>query len=266
MPSKLLLATSIPLVPLTCTALYLTYIHYRESRKGIHSRTTPHLQSPSLTPYLPKPIQENKSKYILHHEVAHASVPISALSSHYSSSLRRNPQGEEEDDEHEVAKGGVDLDEVLTEFLRHTMTTFSTRAPPAYAIRRLLKNSPPDVRTSFESRYLRTLGFNPGDRVCGVYVVSSRSPERVVLDLDAPEGYSGPVVEGLLAVEVEVDLQGEVVRFRNHTVMWREKGGAGPANVLDSVVGRWVHGNMVRWIVESGVDGVVGESKKGKNE
>lgn len=88
----------------------------------------------------------------------------------------------------------------------------------------------------------------------------------MVLGLDAPEGYVGPVVEGMLIIEVEVDGKSEdLVRLRNHTVLWREKG-KGAGNVLESGVGRWVHAGMVRWMVERGVGGVVSDWKTRKME
>jgi hypothetical protein len=257
MPSKLLIAASIPLVPLTCTALYLTYLNHRLSRRGIHISTTPHIQTASIESLLPKSIQAHKNNclYILHHELVQASIPASALRRPDKEKGRERPAGDE--------KGDRGLEDVLTSFLRHTMTAF-TRTPPSYAIRRALSKSSPQVLASFDAKTIRDLSFRPGDRVCGVYVVSSRSPGRVVMDLDAPVEYSGPKVEGMLIVEVQFEDhdrdggEGEV-RFTNHTVLWREKGMSSP-NVLDTGVGRWVHGGLVRWMMGVGLDGVLAQS------
>lgn len=76
----------------------------------------------------------------------------------------------------------------------------------------------------------------------------------------------GPVIEGILVVEVDVDrVDGTdgVVYITDHTLLWREKGKGAP-NVLESAVGRWVHAGMVRWMVEKGVEGVVEQWKGGK--
>ena len=154
----------------------------------------------------------------------------------------------------------VYLNDLLLRYVRHTMTAFAGY-PPAYMLYYLCKSH--EDRKTFDKKYLQGLDFEIGDRVCGVYVVGSRTDEQVVLDLDPPESYKGPKAEGMIVVEAELeDIKGESgdgtkeveqhVVFKDHTVMWRKKG-EGEKGPLESVVGRWVHGLMVRGLVEGGV-------------
>ncbi|KAF2247765.1 hypothetical protein BU26DRAFT_487481 [Trematosphaeria pertusa] len=227
MTYKLLLAT----LPIAGSVFYLTYLHLNLSRK-VQCQTKPYPQDKTIT--LPSTIQNRPEKYIIHHERARKSIPTASL-------------------------GTYSKPETLTLLLRHTMATFS-RQPPAWGIWYLIKDA--KDRGTFDSAYIRSLQFAPGDRVCGVYVVSSRDAERVTLALDAPESYSGPLVEGMLVVEVKEE--GSETTFINHTVMWREKG-KGRAGALESAGGRWMHGLMVRRLVESGVQRLLAElgDKKG---
>lgn len=64
----------------------------------------------------------------------------------------------------------------------------------------------------------------------------------------------GPKAEGVLVVEVREEEE-EVV-FVNHTVMWRKRG-MEKKGVLEGGVGRWMHGGMVRGLVEGGVRAVM---------
>ena len=92
--------------------------------------------------------------------------------------------------------------------------------------------------------------------------MSSRDAVRITLDLNAPESYAGPLVEGMLVVEIKEE--GSNTAFINHTVLWRGKGKGG-AGVLETAGGRWMHGLMVRRLVESGVRQLLAETadKKG---
>lgn len=84
------------------------------------------------------------------------------------------------------------------------MSSFSLY-PPAYIFYYLTRS--PSVRQTFNAKYLGSLDFQPGDRVCGVYVVTSRSDNHVTLSLNAPESYKGPKMEGMIVVEVEDEEQ-----------------------------------------------------------
>jgi hypothetical protein len=227
MNHKLLLAA----LPFAGSALYLTYLHYSLSRK-VHCRTTHHLQDDTLP--VPDSVRSSPEKYTIHHECAKKSIPTTSLGT---------------SSEHDLPKL----------FLRHTLATFS-RYPPAWGIWYMIKD--PEDRRTFDPAYIRSLDFAPGDRVCGVYAISARDPARIVLALDAPNSYTGPRVEGILVVDVQ---KGEsYTTFTNHTVMWREKG-KGSAGVLESAGGRWMHGFMVRGLVESGISQLLAEftDKKG---
>jgi hypothetical protein len=218
-------------LPIAGSVLYLTYHHGALSRK-ISCRTTPHLQDQTLP--IPSTVKDNPEKYIVHHECAQKSVPTASLgASSPSSSL-------------------------VKQLIRTTMTTFS-RYPPAWGIWYMLKSA--EDRRTFDPTYIRSLDFAPGDRVCGVYVVRSSDAAHIVLDLDAPESYAGPRVDGLLAVEIREE-DGSTV-FMNHTVMWREKG-MGSSGVLESKFGRWMHAFMVRGLLNGGVTQLLAETGKKK--
>jgi len=215
MTYKLFLAS----LPFAGLAFYFIYLHLNLSRK-VKCQTTHYLQDETIA--VPNTVQNNPERYIIHHECARKSIPTVSLK---TSSKPEN----------------------LTLILRHTMAIFSRR-PPAWGIWYLVKDS--KDRSTFNSAYIRSLQFALGDRVCGVYVVSSRDAARVTLDLNAPESYTGPLVEGMLVVEIKEE--GIETTFVNHTVLWREKG-KGSTGVLESAGGRWMHGLMVRGLVESGV-------------
>ena len=220
-------ATNMDYIPLIITlslagsALYLTKMHTDLTRK-VQCQTTPFVQNKSIAAAIPETVWNNPDKYIIHHENARKTMP--------TISLGREP------DEH-----------MLTLYLRHTMADFATR-PPAWGIWYLIKDA--KDRATFDAAYIRSLHFVPGDRVCGTYVVASRENRRIILALNAPESYRGPLVEGLLITEITEE--GDQTTFANHTVMWREHG-IGRAGVLEGTIGRWMHGLMVRSLVDGGV-------------
>ncbi|PVH90443.1 hypothetical protein DM02DRAFT_19494 [Periconia macrospinosa] len=226
MTYKLLLVS----LPFAGSALYLAYLHINLSR-NVQCQTTHYLQDETIT--IPKTIQDSSEKYIIHHECARKTIPTASLET-------------------------SSKPEMLTLFLRHTMATFS-RYPPAWGIWYLIKDT--KDRNTFNSAYIRSLQFVLGDRVCGVYLVTSRDKERITLTLNAPRSYVGPLVGGILVVEVKEE--GSQTNFANHTVMWREKG-KGSAGVLEGVVGRWMHGLMVRGLIESGVRQLLAELEEKK--
>jgi hypothetical protein len=227
MTYKLLLAA----LPVAGSVFYLVYLHIDLSRK-VECQTTHYLHDQTIT--IPDIVHKSLGEYIIHHESAHKSIPTASLKT-------------------------SSKPDMLTLFLQHTMATFS-RSPPAWSIWYLIKNV--NDRRTFKQAYIRSLQFAHGDRVCGVYVVSSRDTERIILTLDAPESYTGPLVDGMLVVEVKEE--GSKTTFVNHTVMWREKE-KGNAGVLESAVGRWIHGLMVKRLVENGVQHLLVEpgDKKG---
>ncbi|OAK97412.1 hypothetical protein IQ06DRAFT_296558 [Phaeosphaeriaceae sp. SRC1lsM3a] len=206
-------------LPIAGTALYLTYLHTNLSRK-VQCITTPFIQNKSIT--IPDTVWNNPSDYIIHHECARKIIPTMSL-------------------------GTAPDEAMLTRYLRHTMADFARR-PPAWGLWYLIKDA--KDRATFDTAYIRSLQFVPGDRVCGTYVVTSRAGGRITLSLSAPESYAGPLVEGMLIAEIKEE--GGQTTFTNHTVMWREQG-KGSAGVLEGTVGRWMHGLMVRSLVEGAV-------------
>jgi hypothetical protein len=215
MLSKLLVAS----LPLACSALYLTYLHVNLSGK-VQCQTTPYIQDEAVP--IPDAVRNSPGNYVIYHEHARMAIP--------TASLTTTPNTE-----------------MLTLFLRHTMATF-TRYPPAWGIWYLTKGA--KDRATFNTGYIRSLQFVPGDRVCGAYVVTLRDRDRVTLTLNAPESYVGPLVEGVLVIEIKEEESQTV--FVNHTVMWREKEKGSPG-VLEGPVGRWMHRLLVRGLVEKAV-------------
>jgi hypothetical protein len=211
-------------LPFASATLYFVYLHITLSSK-VQCQTTPYLRDETIAVYVPDDVQRKSEEYVIHHECASKTISTASL---------------------EINQGS----EMLTSFLRHTMTTFS-RYPPAWGLWYLTKAS--KDRETFNTRHIDSLQFVLGDRVCGVYVVTSRHEGRVTLSLAPPESYTGPVVEGLLIVEIKQ--QGSQTFFANHTVMWRRKG-KGSAGVLEGAFGRWMHGLQVRSLIESGVQQV----------
>jgi hypothetical protein len=227
MTYKLLLIS----LPFAGSVLYLTYLHINLSR-NVQCQTTHYLQDETIA--IPKTVQNSLENYIIHHECARKTISTASLETSSKS-------------------------ETLTLFLRHTMATFS-RYPPAWGIWYLIKDA--KDKNTFNSEHIRSLQFVLGDRVCGVYLVTSRDKERITLTLNAPGSYIGPLVEGILVVEIKEEESRTT--FVNHTVMWREKG-KGSAGVLEGAVGRWMHGLMVRGLIESSVRRLLAEleGKKG---
>lgn len=199
----------------------------------------------------------------------------------------------------------LDLDALVTAYIRATMTLFATYTPQAYAmrlhpaVRQHLRSAEAVTTTSdaqqqqppeevpagdtFSREYISQCGFQPGERVCGVYVVEKRlsgtpsdtgSQRRVVvLGLSPPGGRHmwKEAPRGVLVVGVEevCDHEGDKggggggregggrwrrIRFVNETVLWRT---AGEKPVfLESRIGKWVHSLMAAWFVVAGTEAV----------
>ncbi|KAF2396397.1 hypothetical protein EJ06DRAFT_534121 [Trichodelitschia bisporula] len=226
MLQKLLLTT----LPLALPAGYLLYLHHTLSRK-VPLTTTPHLQ-PNTAAFLPEEVTAQPDSYVVTHETAHLEIPTSSLPP-----ITRSP------------------DEWLLPHTRSCMTFFA-RTPQAWGISYLLRNS--EARATFSRLYLQRCKFDLGEVACGVYRVVSRGPGFIEMALEAPEGYKGPVVEGRIVSRVEVE--GEKAVFWNETVMWRRVGE--PRTLLEGAVGRWLHGLMVRWMLDSGTRGLMEGTKK----
>ncbi|TGJ84329.1 hypothetical protein E0Z10_g4409 [Xylaria hypoxylon] len=153
---------------------------------------------------------------------------------------------------------------LLETYLGTTMRMF-TWTPQAFAMKSIVSRLPDGAAhaNTFSTPYLDACLFEPGDRVCGVYVVrehivNSSGGERVFLDLSSPEGWKGPTVGGVLDCGVVLEEnEGEVfVRFVNQTVMWRTKDEK--PTLLEGTVSRWLHTAMVGWMMVRGVEAVTG--------
>ncbi|KAI0843998.1 hypothetical protein F5Y00DRAFT_213662 [Daldinia vernicosa] len=279
-PNSTPIRVLIALAPVAIPAAYIVYLQRSLARHTAASAlisppdslsSASSAEGASDKDALPSDVRHHPEQYVVARErVTSALVPVSSLRPEF------------------ISKKG-NLSGLLDSYLSATMTAFSW-TPQALLLARMASSLPdPEAyRRTFDAEYLAACRFRPGDRVCGVYVVRSRSRSkgRVVLDLAPPEGWTGPVVGGALVVGfdvVDVDRAGRgrrnerereregkgkgkdegegEVRFVNETVMWREKEG-GKATLLEGWVGRWFHTMMARWLVVKGVEAVTG----GKNE
>ncbi|KAI1855576.1 hypothetical protein JX266_000441 [Neoarthrinium moseri] len=141
-------------------------------------------------------------------------------------------------------------------YISRSMRLFN-HTPQAWFMRRAITDH--EARETFDAEYLDQCRFEVGDRVCGVYVVSSRTRhaggETVILSLSPPGGWTGPVVQGNLVVGYEREDREAVgygIRITNETVLWRRK--SEKPVFLEAALGRWLHAFMVQWMVVKGVE------------
>ncbi|KAJ8108475.1 hypothetical protein ONZ43_g6414 [Nemania bipapillata] len=73
---------------------------------------------------------------------------------------------------------------------------------------------------------------------------------------EPPEGWTGPVVTGVLDCGFVVEEKGGegFVRFVNETVLWRRKDEK--PTLLEGTVSRWLHTVMIAWMMVRGVEAV----------
>ncbi|KAK1759035.1 hypothetical protein QBC47DRAFT_370960 [Echria macrotheca] len=152
---------------------------------------------------------------------------------------------------------------LLTRYIRATMTAFSG-TPQVFLLKRMLPRDDGDTRRTFQREWIQTLDFNEGDRVNGFWRVAHRGrcggeEERVELVMDAPAGYQGPVVQGVVVVGMETAGRDGVV-FVNETWMWREKDER--KVLLESAAGKWLHGLLSSWLVTRGLDALLKTDEK----
>ena len=159
-----------------------------------------------------------------------------------------------------------DLPAFVTNYVRATMTAFSW-TPQAFLLRASVPGTGDDraaLRKTFDTPFIQGLGFRVGDRINGFWKVVYRGDggvkgnERVEMALDAPVGYSGPLVRGVVVAGAEVRADGRVV-FVNETWMWRQQGEA-PV-LLERGFGRWFHAVLAGWLVMKGLMAVTGKRK-----
>ncbi|KAG7289270.1 hypothetical protein NEMBOFW57_005635 [Staphylotrichum longicolle] len=204
-PSKL--ALSLAVLPLVLPVAYLVYLdrviarHLTTStgvrnKKKRMSAIPPGLHEPTT---LPPKVASDDSEWVLAYERI-VSEPVDPSRLHHHDT----PQ--------------PDFSAVLTRYVRATMTAFSW-TPQAF----LLRASAGDgaVKRTFETPFIQGLGFREGDRVNGFWRVVHRGDgglgpqrgERVEMALDAPAGYRGPVVHGVVVAGVEILLDDELSRY-----------------------------------------------------
>ncbi|KAI1464155.1 uncharacterized protein F4812DRAFT_214226 [Daldinia caldariorum] len=279
-PVKVLLA----LAPIAIPAAYMIYLQRSLARHTAASAaicppdsladptsTTSSAAEPlSDRDIFPSDVRHHPDRYVVARErVTSHLVPVASLRPEF------------------ISKKG-NLSGLLDSYLAATMTAFAGTAQ-AYFLKRVgaaLEDTQraEEFAKTFDPAYISACKFRPGDRVCGVYVVRSRSRSkgRVVLEVAPPEGWKGPAVEGVLVVGFDLEVaagrgrkserekeregrgrsysseavEGDV-RFVNETVMWRERDG-GVSTPLEGRVGRWLHTLMVRKLVVKGVQAVTG--------
>lgn len=117
-----------------------------------------------------------------------------------------------------------------------------------------------DAYRSFDAETILSQQCEVGDIYGGVYRVVYRGNggvegnDRVEMMIEAPNGYTGPTVEGIIVAGVE-RLQykngAERIVLVNETWMWRKEGDK-PV-LLESKVGQWIHELMVSWFAKRGV-------------
>ncbi len=148
---------------------------------------------------------------------------------------------------------------LLTAYIRTTMTAFSW-TPQAFMLRAMV---PKEAKQTFGAEAIAAMDFASPHWVTGVYRVAHRgmnpqgTGDQVILNLEPPEGYHGPVVKGLIVAGVEkVDSgSGEPqVVFVNETWMWRAP--SERPTLLEGSLSRWMHTWIISSMVVKGIHGV----------
>lgn len=214
------------LAPIAAGTLYVIYLHSSLTRK-VQCNTTYGIQPTSAK--LPDELDKAKDpNLIIIHEQATKVVSNSSLPD-------------------------LSLDHMLTVYIRDNMVRFSNY--PFTLIIYFL--CPAESRRSFSKPYLSQLPFHPGDRVCGAYVVHDRATlpnsAKLSIYLDAPKGFSGPALKGVIAVSIE--RLGKNTVFTNDVVMWR--GSSEKALPLEGRLGRYLHTIIATALVEGGTNMLV---------
>jgi hypothetical protein len=209
-------------IPIITPALYVVWVDYSLSRKI--STSTSSGPKAQKEPSKPEDVPSD-SQALVFHESASKAIPSEKL------------------------KLYGDTGSLLTAYMCSNMKLF-TSTPQAFLIRRMIAS--PEERISFEASYLEALTFQPGDRVCGVYVVSRRKDSKIELRLSTPSSYRGPVFQGILVITIE-ERGGQTV-FLNDVWLWRRKGE--PRVPIEGTVGRWMHLLFAKWLIEKATKAV----------
>ena len=153
------------------------------------------------------------------------------------------------------------------------MALFATWLPQASFLRFLISRKIPSLLPSFTPKHIRTLEFEPGDIVAGVYRVVVRTPTRVEFDMWVPphSGIDLPPIEGRLIIGVDIGdwgrfkAVGREAVFKTLTLQWRLKEQRGVVLPLERTAFRLLHHLASWWLLEGGVGwlcGVGGQMRK----
>ena len=130
----------------------------------------------------------------------------------------------------------LDTNELLTTYLRYTMTCFSY-LPQAWILRLV------SDRATFNKFYIQNLDFEDGNVVCGLYRVVLRTDKKVELLMQ--QG----TVQGRLVIGIEDE--GNEMKFYSETLMWKGKDDK-TVMPLERAVPKWLHELASWWLLDSG--------------
>ena len=222
-PSRLTLVAALPVALGTAYVLYIRHtisrqvssthgIRFPKSMKEGKQSTFP--DNVELPSGIPQAVAEEGSEYILSFErIVSRPIPASLLA---------------------FPLPGLDgsPSELLTRYVRTTMKKFAW-TPQAFILRAMVGE---EAKRTFDTSAIDAMDFASPHRVAGVYCVANRSAtsqgtgDQVTIYLSPPEGYHGPVVQGLIVTKAERVNSGssessskehDAVVFVNETWLWR---------------------------------------------
>ncbi|CAG9946170.1 unnamed protein product [Clonostachys rosea f. rosea IK726] len=253
--------------PLVIPAIYLAFLTYNISRstkssngtrypKGsLHRLVQRHGENQNIMPRkpasLPDGVRSEDSDWVLTYErVASVSVPLRSLALSHTSTLSCSPSP------------------LLRAYTSGAHVAFAS-TPQAILIRTLVDT---ETKRTFETNWIQSLQFEPGDVVNGAYKVSycgqgnETGSERIELMIRAPPSYKGPVPNGLILSEIVLiegapagSLPGQSagddhIVFINETWMWRKE--SEKPTLVESRVSGWMHRLMAGWLIKKGISAV----------
>jgi len=241
-------------LPVALPTIYLAYLSWHvprhtSSTKGGRpgSRTHDDASANALpwTPVsLPEQVAMDHAAWVLAYErVVSLPVPVSSLA--ISATI--------------VADQGEAPSLLMRTYAVGAQVAFSS-TPQAYLMRNAIGE--PRLRRTFDKNWIRTLAFQTGDIVNGVYRVAYHgkgSPprsERVELVIEPPLSFKGPVPHGVIVAEVQCDEKSDHVLFVNETWMWRRHDEK--PTLIESSLGGWFHSLLAGWLVMKGIRNVSG--------
>ncbi|RDL38548.1 uncharacterized protein BP5553_02888 [Venustampulla echinocandica] len=210
-----------------CPVTYLLYLHRslsrttsRTSKQGLLTESTSHSIS-SI------PSSDLTSEYFMVHDRAYKSIPASLFPA-------------------------LGQEELLTTYLRHTLSLFSSRFPQAYLIRMV---STPEEKRTFKHDYIRALDFKEGDLVCGAYRVAVRTKGKVEFEIKT----MGIVKGGRMVISIEE--KADEWECSSETVMWKRVGEKSPMPLERGIL-KWSHELASWWLLDSGTRYLMGLKKQ----